>query len=177
MKEALGPVYNKMGVAHYEMGNYTEAKNFFRESLKSLNETGNRKEASMTMNNLGNLLLLTGDVPEPGYIPVNDIVPYGEFTRTAMPLLDFLAHQGVEEFESVTFTSSDGGVVTVARENLGEGSLLLPHTDGEIRAKVAVTGEMEKNGIKSGDMNIDKVKGEVKYAWMNSQAVGDQPNQ
>ena len=58
MKEALGPVYNKLGVAHYEMGNYAEAEKFFKESLKNLNENGNRKEASMALNNLGNLLFI-----------------------------------------------------------------------------------------------------------------------
>ena len=58
MNEALGPVYNKLGVAHYEMGNYAEAEKFFKESMKNLNENGNRKEASMTLNNLGNLLFI-----------------------------------------------------------------------------------------------------------------------
>lgn len=77
-----------------------------------------------------NLLLLTGDVPQPGYIPINDILPYHEITRTAMPLLAFLSQHGVDDFESVTFTSGDGGLVTVAREDLGSGSLLLPYADG-----------------------------------------------
>jgi tetratricopeptide (TPR) repeat protein len=58
MKQALGPVYNKLGVAHYEMGNYADAEKFFKESLKNLNENGNRKEASMALNNLGNLLFI-----------------------------------------------------------------------------------------------------------------------
>jgi tetratricopeptide (TPR) repeat protein len=58
MKQALGPVYNKLGVAHYEMGNYADAEKFFKESLKNLNENGNRKEAAMALNNLGNLLFI-----------------------------------------------------------------------------------------------------------------------
>lgn len=58
MTESLGPVYNKMGVAHYEMGNYAEAEKFFKESMKNLNENGNRKESSMALNNLGNLLFI-----------------------------------------------------------------------------------------------------------------------
>ena len=58
MKEALGPVYNKLGVAHYEMGNYAEAEKFFKESNKNLVENGNRKEASMALNNIGNLLFI-----------------------------------------------------------------------------------------------------------------------
>jgi tetratricopeptide (TPR) repeat protein len=64
MKEALGPVYNKMGVAHYEMGNYAEAEKFFKESLKNLNENGNRKEAAMALNNLGNLLFIDNKYTE-----------------------------------------------------------------------------------------------------------------
>jgi tetratricopeptide (TPR) repeat protein len=58
MEEALGPVYNKLGVAHYEMGNYTEAEKFFKESMHNLYESGNRKEAAMALNNLGNLLYI-----------------------------------------------------------------------------------------------------------------------
>jgi tetratricopeptide (TPR) repeat protein len=64
MDEALGSVYNKLGVAHYEMGNYDEAEKFFKESMKNLNENGNRKEASMALNNLGNLLFINNDYTE-----------------------------------------------------------------------------------------------------------------
>ena len=78
----------------------------------------------------GSLLLLTGDVPEPGYIPINDILPYREITRTVMPLPAFLAGHGVDDFESVTFSSSDGGFVTVARENLTAQAMLMPYADG-----------------------------------------------
>jgi len=70
MKEALGPVYNKLGVAHYEMGNYAEAEKFFKESMKNLNENGNRKEASMALNNLGNLLFINNKY--------NDAISYYE---------------------------------------------------------------------------------------------------
>ncbi len=87
-------------------------------------------DAQLSAVAFGNLLLLTGDVPEPGYIPINDILPYREFTRTAMPLLDFLSQHGVDDFESVNLSSRDGGFVTIAREDLGPGSLLLPYADG-----------------------------------------------
>jgi tetratricopeptide (TPR) repeat protein len=40
------------------MGNYVEAEKFFKESMKNLNENGNRKESSMSLNNLGNLLFI-----------------------------------------------------------------------------------------------------------------------
>jgi hypothetical protein len=76
------------------------------------------------------LILLQGDVPEPGYIPVNDILPYRDQPGTHVKLLDFLAEQGVSEFESVTLSSRDEGWVTVERDNLTAEALLLPHVDG-----------------------------------------------
>jgi hypothetical protein len=76
------------------------------------------------------LILLQGDVPEPGYIPVNDILPYRDQPGTHVTLLDFLADQGVTEFESVTLASRDEGWITVDRANLTEAAMLLPHVDG-----------------------------------------------
>jgi len=87
-------------------------------------------DAQLTKVPFAGLLLLTGDVPEPGYIPINDILPVLEVTRTVMPLLDFLKHNKVEEFESVTLASSDGGLATVAYEDLTPQSLLMPYADG-----------------------------------------------
>jgi hypothetical protein len=76
------------------------------------------------------LILLQGDVPEPGYIPVNDILPYRDQPGTHVTLLDFLAEHGVSEFESVTLASRDEGWITVDRDNLTAEALLLPHVDG-----------------------------------------------
>jgi hypothetical protein len=76
------------------------------------------------------LILLQGDVPEPGYIPVNDILPYRDQPGTHVTLLDFLAEQGVSQFESVTLASRDEGWITVDRDNLTAEALLLPHVDG-----------------------------------------------
>jgi hypothetical protein len=76
------------------------------------------------------LILLLGDVPEPDYIPINEILPYREQPGTHVGLLDFLAEHGVNEFESVTLASRDGGFVTFARENLTDEALLMPHVDG-----------------------------------------------
>jgi hypothetical protein len=76
------------------------------------------------------LLLLTGDVPKPDYIPVNDILPYRDQPGTHVSLLDFLAAHGVSDFESVTLASRDGGFVTLDPDNLTEEALLLPHVDG-----------------------------------------------
>ncbi len=76
------------------------------------------------------LILLQGDVPEPGHIPVNDILPYRDQPGTHVALLDFLTEHGVTEFESVTLASRDEGWITVERANLTSEALLLPHVDG-----------------------------------------------
>jgi hypothetical protein len=71
-----------------------------------------------------------GDVPEPGYLLVNDVVPYKDHPNTYISLLDFLADRGVTDFESVTLASDDGGFVTVTFENLTDTAWLLPFEDG-----------------------------------------------
>lgn len=76
------------------------------------------------------LVLLCGDLADPGYIPVNEIVPYRNQPNTHIALLDFLAEHGVDEFESVTLTSRDGGFVTFEKEYLTAEALLMPHVDG-----------------------------------------------
>ena len=76
------------------------------------------------------LLLLTGDVPKPAYIPVNEILPYREYTSTHVVFLDFLAQYGVTDFESVTMASLDGGFTTVERQYLAREALLMPHIEG-----------------------------------------------
>mgnify|MGYP001824068037 CR=1 FL=1 len=76
------------------------------------------------------LILLQGDVPEPGYIPVNEIMPYRDQPGTHVAMLDFLVENGVAEFESVTLASRDEGWVTIERDNLTAEALLMPHVDG-----------------------------------------------
>ncbi len=76
------------------------------------------------------LILLTGDVPEPGYIAVNDILPYRDQPGTHVTLLDFLADQGVTVFESITLASRDQGFITIERPNLTDEAWLMPHVDG-----------------------------------------------
>jgi hypothetical protein len=76
------------------------------------------------------LILLQGDVPQPRYIPVNEILPYRDQPGTHVALLDVLAEQGVTDFERVTLASRDEGWITVDRENLTSEALLMPHVDG-----------------------------------------------
>lgn len=88
---------------------------------------GSAEMASVPFNDL---ILLAGDVPEPGYIPVNEILPYRDQPGTHVALLDFLADQGVADFESVTLASRDEGFVTIERPNLTSEAVLMPHVDG-----------------------------------------------
>ena len=62
------------------------------------------------------LILLQGDVPEPGYIPVNEILPYRDQPGTHIILSDFLFSRGVSEFESVTLASRDEGWITIDQD-------------------------------------------------------------
>jgi hypothetical protein len=76
------------------------------------------------------VIAFTGDVPEPGYVFINDVLPYRDQPHTHVPLLDFLTAQSVTDFESVTMASRDEGFVTIERPNLTDSSLLMPYEDG-----------------------------------------------
>ncbi len=73
---------------------------------------------------------LTGDVPNPGFVLLDDILPYREQPYTHINLKDFLKRQGVEDFESVTITSPDGGFITINQNQLTKNALLMPYEDG-----------------------------------------------
>lgn len=76
------------------------------------------------------LVELTGDVPDPGYISINAILPYQEQPYTHIQLLAFRSEQGVTDFESVSLSSPDGGFVTLERAQLTDQALLMPYLDG-----------------------------------------------
>ena len=76
------------------------------------------------------LIYVAGDVPQPGYIPVNAILPYRDQPGTHVALTQFLADQGVTGFETVTLASRDEGFVTIKRDQLTDEALLMPHVDG-----------------------------------------------
>lgn len=77
-----------------------------------------------------NMILFTGDVPRPGYVEVNEILPYRDHPATHVLLQEFLEQQGADAYESVTLVSRDGGFVTIERENLTDQAMLLPYADG-----------------------------------------------
>jgi hypothetical protein len=76
------------------------------------------------------LVEITGDVPDPGYVSIHDILPYQEQPNTHIPLLTFLKEQGVTDFESVTLSSYDGGFITLEKSQLTDQALLMPYEDG-----------------------------------------------
>ncbi len=86
--------------------------------------------AELAMVPFDDLLLLQGDVPEPGYIAANAILPYRDRPGTHVALLDFLSEQGAADFETVTLASRDEGWVAFDRSQLTSDALLLPHVDG-----------------------------------------------
>ena len=73
---------------------------------------------------------LLGDVPTPGYIDINDILPYRDQPDTFVTLLDFMAKQEAEGWETITMASLDGSIVTVDRANITGEAVLVPHKDG-----------------------------------------------
>jgi hypothetical protein len=75
-------------------------------------------------------VLLTGDVPEPTLIRVNEILPYRLVGQANISLLDLLAQYGVEDFKEVSLVATDGGIVTLEKQYVGERSLLLSYLEG-----------------------------------------------
>lgn len=86
--------------------------------------------AAMSKVPFDDLLLFQGDVPDARLIPINDILPYQEYTRTHVALLDLLTKEKVTDFESVTLLSRDDGYVTIEQPYLTSSGLLMPHADG-----------------------------------------------
>jgi hypothetical protein len=74
-------------------------------------------------------VLLTGDVPEPKLISVNEMLPYRLSGQGSLPLLDFLTQNGVQDFKEVSLISTDGGIVTLEKKYVSERSLLLPYLE------------------------------------------------
>ena len=73
---------------------------------------------------------LTGDVPDPSFVRINQINPDQYNLGTHITLFQFLETHGVDEFESVTFTTNDGGITTIDYQYLDETALLVPYIDG-----------------------------------------------
>lgn len=73
---------------------------------------------------------LTGDVPDPSFVRINEILPDQENAGTHITVQDFLAQNGVEDYESITFITNDGGMTTIESDYIDETALLVPYVDG-----------------------------------------------
>lgn len=92
---------------------------------------------------------LTGDVPEHAFVRVNEILPNQELFGTHVLLFDFLASNGIDSFESVTFTTNDGGLTTIESQFLDETAMLVPYIDGVRFVTESVHASTWLKGIKS----------------------------
>jgi hypothetical protein len=73
---------------------------------------------------------LTGDVPDPSFVRVNEAMPDQDKAGTHITLFDFLSQNGVDDFESVTLITNDGGLTTIEQTYLDETAMLVPYIDG-----------------------------------------------
>ena len=73
---------------------------------------------------------LTGDVPNPSFVRVNELLPDQENTGTHITVIDFLSQNGVDSFDSISFITNDGGITTIEAEFLDDEAMLLPFIDG-----------------------------------------------
>lgn len=76
------------------------------------------------------MIAFSGDVSDPGYLEVNDVLPYQDHPYTQLPLQELLEREGVEDFESLALISRDGGLVIIPKESLNQRALLMPYSDG-----------------------------------------------
>lgn len=73
---------------------------------------------------------LTGDVPDPSFIRINEVLPNQENAGTHITVQDFLTQSGIEAYESITFITNDGGLTTITAEYIDETAILVPYVDG-----------------------------------------------
>jgi len=73
---------------------------------------------------------LTGDLPNPSFVRLNEILPDQENAGTFLTVQDFLAQNDVEEYDSITFITNDGGMTTIGSDYIDETAMLLPYVDG-----------------------------------------------
>lgn len=69
----------------------------------------------------------TGDMPDRTFLKINAIIPNPDNVDTTITVRDLLAQQGVENFESITLITNDGGSATIEAQNLDDESMLAPY--------------------------------------------------
>ena len=95
-------------------------------------ETCHDDHAAVELENIpfSKIVELTGDVPDPSFVRIYQVIPDQENFGTHITLFQFLEMHGVNDFESVTFTTDDGGITTIERLYLDETAMLVPYIDG-----------------------------------------------
>ena len=91
------------------------------------NEHGSADLANL---NFYSVLHVTGDVPEEQYFSIYQMFSKRNEESNKINVFDFMEDMDVEDFESLTFCTNDGGFSTITAENLGETSYLLPYEEG-----------------------------------------------
>jgi len=76
------------------------------------------------------IVALAGDVPQPAYIPIHQIMPASDGRQSHYSIQSLLAEYGVDSFASVTLSSNDGGFITLLADELTDQAYLLPYVDG-----------------------------------------------
>jgi len=94
-------------------------------------DTCHDEHGSSELTNIGfyEVIELTGDVPDPSFVRVNELLPNQDEKGTFVTVKDFLSQYGVDRFESVSFITSDGGIATIEAQYLDEEAMLLPYVD------------------------------------------------
>jgi len=95
-------------------------------------ETCHDEHGSVELTNIpfSEIVELTGDVPDPSFVRIHQVIPDQENLGTHITLLNFLEMHGVQEFETVTFLTNDGGLTTIEYQYLDETAMLVPYIDG-----------------------------------------------
>lgn len=95
-------------------------------------ETCHDEHGSVELTNIpfSEIVEITGDVPDPSFVKIHQVIPDHENLGTHITLLNFLEMHGVQEFETVTFITNDGGLTTIEYQYLDETAMLVPYIDG-----------------------------------------------
>lgn len=91
---------------------------------------GDHGEVVLSYVPFSSLLALVGDVPEPVYIPIQQLMPTSGGRQSHYTVQDLLAEYGVAAFSTVTLASNDGGFITLLEDQLTDRAYLLPYVDG-----------------------------------------------
>lgn len=135
---SLNPIPTRV-VTEYPMSMLVEEAQYMHECAEChdteefhMCDTCHNEHGSADLANLNfySVLHVTGDVPEEQYFSIYQMFSKRNEESNKINVIDFLADMGVEEFESVTFSTNDRGFSTITRENLGETSYLLPYEEG-----------------------------------------------